>query len=129
MFGSIYLTYILFSFETSFYFHSPTQFYSHSPWSQMILWLDKSKIFGAREREWVGLSQQARAGKPTEKRRYACGHGVQKEKDKRCKIFKNGKLGAVGDRPPVLLCTGDRKLEIPSRTRSYLQLPSHFFLC
>ena len=63
-----------------------------------------------------GLNQQVRAGKTTEKRRYVyvCGHGVQKEKDKRCKIFKNGKLGAVGDRPPVLLRTGDRKLENPN---------------
>jgi len=60
----------------------------------------------------VGLSQQARAGKPTEKRRYACGHGVQK-KDKWCKISKNGKFGAVGDRPPVSLRTGDHKLENP----------------
>ena len=61
----------------------------------------------------MGLSQQARAGKPTEKRRYACGHGVQKEKDKRCKIFKNEKFGAVGDRPPISLRMGDRKLENP----------------
>jgi len=59
----------------------------------------------------VGLSQQARAGKPTEKRRYACGHGVQKEKDKWCKISKNGKFGVVGARPPVSLRTADRKLE------------------
>ena len=63
----------------------------------------------------MGLSQQARGGKTTEKRRYACGHGIQEEKDKWCKISKNRKFGAVGGRPPVSLRTTDPKLENPWR--------------